>query len=359
MIFFLCPELPYPTGGVKQIHLQAAALQSTGQQVAILYVGSARPCLWFPVTVPCWQCPPWMQQPQSRRVQLVRWLKRLLQRRERPARPPRLAPLPAPPTDHDLLVVPEIFAASLGELPPSTPKLILNQNCFLSFHGLDSTSAMPFRSLQDLYRTAGVIGQLANSPYGEAYLRWAFPGIPTQCLELAVNVPPTVSSLEQREPQLVFFPRKSPDVVQQVLGILRNRGALQGWRLMPLVDLTEVHVEQMFRQSRLYVACSLQEGLGLPPLEAMANGCAVVGFPAWGGDAFLTEAYASPVRTGDVLALAAAVEQCLGELLTQPASWQARVDRARAMVQERHNHDRAHASTRAAFGMLLKGEAAV
>jgi glycosyltransferase involved in cell wall biosynthesis len=115
-------------------------------------------------------------------------------------------------------------------------------------------------------------------------------------------------------------------------------------------------VAQVFRQARLYLACSLQEGLGLPPLEAMANGCAVVGFPAWGGDSFLTEAFSRSVRTGDVLALAEAAEESLISLLAEPSTWQEKVNRARTMVQENHGPDRAAASTRAAFGAFLNGE---
>jgi glycosyltransferase involved in cell wall biosynthesis len=114
----------------------------------------------------------------------------------------------------------------------------------------------------------------------------------------------------------------------------------------------------VFRQARLYIATSLQEGLGLPPLEAMANGCAVVGFPAWGGDAYFTEAYSRPVSTGDVLALAVAVEESLNELFTDPSVWQEKVDRARSMVQQMHGADRAIASTLAAFGPFLNNKPA-
>jgi glycosyltransferase involved in cell wall biosynthesis len=118
-------------------------------------------------------------------------------------------------------------------------------------------------------------------------------------------------------------------------------------------------VAQVFSQARLYLACSLQEGLGLPPLEAMANGCPVVGFPAWGGDAFLREEFSRPVRTGDVLGLAEAVEESLNELLAHPDAWQGKVDRARAMVQECHGPERAAASSRAAFAAFLKEEPAL
>ncbi len=356
MIFFLCPDLPYPTGGVKQIHLQAAVLQEAGHRVAILYTGSKRPRIWFPTPVPCWLAPPWLQDRISWRSMLVGLLRRLLQRRQDLSLPPRLAPLATSPIDQDLLVVPEIYAARLGELPAALPKLILNQGCFLTFHALESISPSEPTSLLVGYRAAGVIGQLANSPYGEAYLRWAFPGLSIGCLELAVSSPPSVPSLQQRDALLVFFPRKSTDVVEQVFGILRNRDALRGWRIRALEGLSESNVEQAFKEARLYVATSLQEGLGLTPLEAMANGCAVVGFPAWGGDAFLTEAFSRPVRTGDVLALAVAVEESLIELLAQPSAWQEKVDRARAMVQENHGPERAAASTRAAFGAFLNGE---
>ncbi len=357
MIYFLCPDLPYPTGGVKQIQIQAAYLQEAGHEVMILYTGSVRPRIWFPTSVPCRVAPAWLRDKSSWKQRLVGWLRHLSRSVKSLPLPPQLPTVATPITDAELLVVPEIYAARLGELPATIPKLILNQNCFLSFHGLETASTDKAISLLARYKSAGVIGHLANSRYGESYLRWAFPGLPLLPLQLAVDFPPSVPELQQRDPLLVFFPRKSGEVLQQVFGILRNRGVMQGWRIQPLEGLTEAEVNQVFRQARLYIAASVQEGLGLPPLEAMANGCAVVGFPAWGGDTFLTEAFSRPVQTGDVLALAEAVETSLIELLEYPSRWQEKVDNARAMVKEFHGSVSAASSSRAAFEFFLKGKA--
>jgi len=352
MIYFLCPDLPYPTGGAKQIHLQATYLQEAGHDVTILYTGSQRPRIWFPTTAPCRLAPPWLGNKNSYR-QSIFWLRQAFFKRWNYPLHLKLSPLSILPTNRDLLIVPEIYAAQLGELPPKIPKVILNQNCFLTFHGLNAAPAIGSGCLLHSYMASGVIGHLANSPYVEAYLRWSFPGLAIRTLELGVVSPASVPKLDQRDPIIVFFPRKSVDILQQLFGILRNRGALIGWRLKALEGLSESAVAHEFRQARLYVASSLQEGLGLPPLEAMANGCAVVGFPAWGGDAFVTEAVSRPVRTGDVLSLAVAVEESLIQLMADPSAWQAKVDRARDMVKQHYDPTRAAASSLEAFGAFL------
>lgn len=358
MIYFLCPDLPYPTGGVKQIHLLASYLQDSGQQVRVLYTGSKRPRIWFPSRVTLRLAPFWLQERTTWRQRMMASLRQTIRGKRKSVQQPRLTSNELPITAADLLVIPEIFASQLMELPSSIPKLILNQNSFLTFHGLTINSNgqdhSAVNSLLNTYYRSGVIGQLANSPYGETYQQWAFPGIPIRALELAVDVPTSVPELHDRDQLLVYFPRKSGDICEQVIGILRNRGKLDGWRVKPLENLSEDAVQQLFRQARLYIASSLQEGLGLPPLEAMANGCPVVGFPAWGGDAFLTDTVSRPVRTGDVLALAQTVEECLIELQANPSSWKTRVDKARDMVNRCHSHQRAATSCQAAFEAFLK-----
>lgn len=354
MIYFLCPDLPYPTGGVKQIHLQASYLLDAGHEVVILYTGNPRPRFWFASRVPCRFASSWLTDHTTWRQKLLAPLRYLVRNSNRKQRLPRLKDLDHPLSETDLLVVPEIYATRLEDLPVNVPKLILNQNCFLSFHGVGISSVKYDCSVRDMFIATGVIGVLANSPYGEAYLRWAFPGLTVRTLHLAVDIPLVVPELRDRKPLLVYFPRKSGDVLEQLIGSLNNRGALAGWTLQPLEGLSGTAVQDLFKQARLFIAASVQEGLGLPPLEAMASGCVVVGFPAWGGDAYLTEDVSCQVQTGDVLALAQVLEKTLRSLLADPNSWQRQVSSARLMIQESYSHARAAASTQAEFSYFLK-----
>jgi glycosyltransferase involved in cell wall biosynthesis len=45
----------------------------------------------------------------------------------------------------------------------------------------------------------------------------------------------------------------------------------------------EAKVANLLGESAIFLATSLYEGFGLPPLEAMACGCVVVGFHGYGG----------------------------------------------------------------------------
>lgn len=48
-------------------------------------------------------------------------------------------------------------------------------------------------------------------------------------------------------------------------------------------DLTQSELAELFNQHKYYLTLNPSEGFGLPPLEAMACGCTVVGFDSMGG----------------------------------------------------------------------------
>src|SRR5690606_11273872 len=60
---------------------------------------------------------------------------------------------------------------------------------------------------------------------------------------------------------------------------------------------------------RVFLSLSHREGLGLPPLEALACGCLVVGFTGYAGVEYFNSPAAVAVEDGDVGALAREVER--------------------------------------------------
>jgi glycosyltransferase involved in cell wall biosynthesis len=52
-------------------------------------------------------------------------------------------------------------------------------------------------------------------------------------------------------------------------------------------DLTQTDLADLFNQHKYYLTLNPSEGFGLPPLEAMACGCVVVGFDSMGGREYL------------------------------------------------------------------------
>jgi hypothetical protein len=58
-------------------------------------------------------------------------------------------------------------------------------------------------------------------------------------------------------------------------------------RVKILPDCSEKQFAEELRRAKVFIAHSFPEGLGLPPLEAMASGCIVVGFTGGGGGDFM------------------------------------------------------------------------
>ncbi len=75
----------------------------------------------------------------------------------------------------DVLAIPEIFGSRIGAVAPGIRRVVLTQNAYLSFQGIDERlgSGHP-------YRRRDVIGAITVSEDSTEYLRHAFPGLQVQ-----------------------------------------------------------------------------------------------------------------------------------------------------------------------------------
>jgi glycosyltransferase involved in cell wall biosynthesis len=119
---------------------------------------------------------------------------------------------------------------------------------------------------------------------------------------------------QRRKPGTLLYLRRKPTWVLGGQAIRRlSPGLRQTLRTVVLPhDLTQDGMVAAYRQADVFVALGFPEGFSLPPLEAMACGCAVVGFAGGGGLDFMTDGEtALVVQDGDVAALAHALERVL------------------------------------------------
>jgi glycosyltransferase involved in cell wall biosynthesis len=114
-----------------------------------------------------------------------------------------------------------------------------------------------------------------------------------------------------RPRRLAYMPRKRPEEARQVLGMLRLRGALDGWEVLALDGLSQAEVADCLSECSLFLSFSQLEGFGLPPLEALASGCFVIGYSGFGGQEYFDPRYALEVPDSDVVSLTRTTEQWL------------------------------------------------
>ena len=94
------------------------------------------------------------------------------------------------------------------------------------------------------------------------------------------------------------------------------------------------------RSSSIFLAFGQQEGFGLPPAEAMASGCYVIGFHGFGGREIFDPAFSTPVEDGDVLAFARAVAETIERFERDPGAVHAAGVRAAEHVRRTYPLDR-------------------
>jgi len=237
----------------------------------------------------------------------------------------------------DVLVVPEDHPAAIRKCRVlSCRKVLLCQNHFYVFHGLT-----PGETWGDF----GFSGYMCTSgPIQQALRRWF--GVDASVVRPAVDDVFFSEDLKPFTPPITMacMPRKGPHNIRLVQGLLAAAGHVHGKGLswLEIEGLSKDQVAARLRDTHVYVSTSMYEGLGLPPLEAMAAGCLVVGFAGGGGLDYATADNGIWVPDEDAWALANALERTLASLDDPVAA-------AALEAKRRAGHATARNYTRARF----------
>jgi glycosyltransferase involved in cell wall biosynthesis len=283
-VFYVAPDSDDPSGGMRVIYRHVDILNRHGIPAAVLHGRPGFRCTWFT---------------NDTAVVYAEGL--------------------TTDSGSDIIVFPEISIGRVPAVAPAVPKVIFNQNAYLTFRMATWTRSGPTRSVSDAY--AGLIGVMVVSEDSAAYLRWAFPGLGVSRVHLGIDPdlwsPPTTAPA----PILTYMPRRRRDEANQVLHILENRGALRDWVVEPIDGMSEEKVAEALRRSALFLSFGKHEGCPVPPLEAMACGCHVVGYDGYGGAEYFRHPFAHAVPDGDVIAFARAAEEFMSDYLQRPDHW--------------------------------------
>src|SRR5581483_2680898 len=280
-IYVLCPDHNAPSGGIKKLYRHVDVLNRNGFEAWILHRKRGFRCTWFANT--------------TRIDTYARAIAAIVRDQE------------------SYLVFPEIYGAEIGEYAPGVKKVIFNQSGYYAFAGY----SLDPRELDSPYLSPDVIAALVVSEDTRAYLAYAFPRLAIHRLRNGID-PQLFGFAEPKRPQIAFMPGKNDEDIIQVINLLKFRGALAGYTLAPIAGRSEAEVAAILGQSLIFLSFGVQEGFALPPAEAMACGCIVVGYDGMGGREFLRAPLAYPVPAKDVVRFAQIVEQVLALHRRQP-----------------------------------------
>lgn len=304
--YFLCPDVPNATGGVTKIYEFAAALKNAGQDVAVVHQDPQYRPNWFATAVPI----------VGRRNTVV--------------------------GVNDLLVVPEYMSTLLPQLE-GCAKVILNQ-------AFSSPGAIWF---QDELVCSNVV----TSQYIHRYIQFVHPQTVLFPIQLGYDKLVFNAIHAFKKKQVAYMPRRRGEVSKRIIQALERKGALDGWTVVAIDALPAQDVARVLRESMIFLSFSQREGFGLPPLEAMACGCLVVGFHGLGGAEFFDSTYCYPIPEDDICTF----QETLEILLTDPAVesiCEAKGHAAAKAIADKYTMLRQDADTVSAFrqSLLLANE---
>lgn len=282
-IFFFCPDYDFPSGGVRVIYRHVDVLNSLGVEAYVVHKKRGYRCKWFDNSTPVLYIENGVAWRAYKR--LGRFLGRnyaegvMLYGNSR-----RKVGV------EDIFVVPEILGPNVGKFAPGIPKVILNQGCYLTFRGYPLDRALPTSP----YMSKDVVAVLINSDDGLTWLQYAFGGLNVSRFHVSID-PKLFCYKGDKKRQICFSPRKNHGMVRHLIQTLIARDALAGFELVPFSGIDQVAVAKIMQESAIFLNFGQYEGFGLPPAEAMACGCVVIGFHGGGGKEFMRPGLSFPV----------------------------------------------------------------
>lgn len=206
----------------------------------------------------------------------------------------------------DWLVVAEVT-------PPATFARLAGLPCRVAIH--NQNPYYTFRGFADMERLNAfpLAGGLCPSAFTRDTLRRWGSGCDWQVVRPALlpHFAQAAAGTPKRR-QIAFMPRKRPDDARLLRTLFQ--GLFPRFADVPWVEIANAgrtEVARLLAGSSIFASLSRHEGLGLPPLEAMAAGCLVCGFDGGGGREYATPDNGLWVEEGNLEAFARALAAAL------------------------------------------------
>ena len=247
------PDINRPIGGIKQIHRLAESLNILGHEATIVQEDENFVPGWFQSSVST--------------ISKADWLK-----------------INCLDSQVDIIIMPETFLSVVSAYHPHIKKIIFNQNGSYTF-GLNGVNEWNPSSVIKGYNHPSIHKVWCVSQYDYDLLSLIVTnhvkkvGLIANGLEPICNIPK--DSIKKY--QICYMPRKNSRDSSIVSSLLKSQSWFHGWYLHPIQNLRHKQVIEVFQQSLIFLSFGHPEGFGLPVAEAMACGCAVVGYSGLGG----------------------------------------------------------------------------
>ncbi|MFL4473463.1 glycosyltransferase [Paeniglutamicibacter sp. MACA_103] len=310
-IYYLSPAENTPSGGVKVIYRHVEILNDMGIAAAVFHQEDGFVCDWFDHRAP-------VVSAKSLRFHA-----------------------------NDILVVPECYGFGFAAIPEQIRKVVFNQGPHHTFDQInfnETESGAPYRNVANLE------GILTVSEDGAQLLRYAFPWIDVAVARNVIS-PINFRMRETTAPRRIsYVPSRRQAELEQVLHVLRSNGVMAegGWQVEPISGRSESETGNILRQSSIFMSLSDRDGFGLPPAEAMATGCYVVGYAGGGGNEFFDASYSRQVVDSTGM-----VREMIAAMLLSDQQREEYGAKASARIRGQYSHEGLRDDLERFFGRLL------
>jgi glycosyltransferase involved in cell wall biosynthesis len=340
-IYFICPQNKFASGGVKQIYKMVEILNNNGFNAVLLLKKNGKE-KWFNSKVSIETSPYLFKKIKYSytRKKINFWRKIVLHYL-------KLKSLKF--QKNAILVFPEIYGPNISSLEPEIQKVIFNQNCYYSFEHFSLFDDVE----NNIYKNPKLIATIVASNDAKKYLKFAFPKIRIKKMRLGIDENIfTYSSAKKK--QIAFMPRKLQNDVVQVINILKSRHKIDDWEFVPIENKSEKEVAEIMKESAIFLSFNHKEGFGLPPAEAMACGCIVIGYKGQGGKDYFNENYSYPIDDGDISTFAETIEKVATEFFINESSFLKKGKETSDFILNEFNLDNEEQDTLKAWRSILE-----
>lgn len=255
MIYYICPSIDIPIGGIKVIYKHVDILNQLGYQAYVYHELQGFRCDWF--------------ENNTRIIYQV------------------------VVSDEDIMVFPEIMLNKMFKY--KCRKIIFNQNVYYENNSDQTLSKNVFPNayhLKDLEKVMVV------SEDNYRYLKMKYTNL-NICI-IRNSIDKNIFKLSKnKKRQIAYMSRKNNEHIKQIMKEFYIEDSLKNWVFIDINCVREIEVAKILSESSIFLSTGGLEGFGLPAAEAIISGCVVIGYDGGGGKEFF-ECCAKKIEFGDI-----------------------------------------------------------
>jgi len=248
--------------------------------------------------------------------------------------------------NNDILVIPATRTTFVDEILPGVKKVTLSQNQYLLFQRYLGYGE------SNKYFYPDIAARITMSKANYDLQKFCFPD--AKIYNVPVFIDDKLFSYKQwKKQQIIYMPRRNRSDSDALINCLKYRNRLCGFSIIAVDGLKQDKVAQIYKDSLIFLSFSKREGFGLPPAEAMACGCIVIGYSGNGGDEFFHDDLCFKIVEGDLLNFAETIESVIEEYLTDPTRLDELRRRASDYILQSYPKDRTESILLDAWSEIL------